>query len=293
MATRRCSRPPERWRGSGHPRVARGAAKDARPLMRDRRSEPDPALVDGHAPARIGVPVVDLLTAPRGRRDRQLIFGEGVRVLSHVEDRAYIIADKDGYVGFVPQAALARPTAPTHKVISLATHVYEAANIKSPDQMTLSFGSYIAAIDDTPKFVETVQGFIPKVHLAPADQQHEDTVSVAQLFLGAPYLWGGNSRLGLDCSGLIQTALLACGIPCPGDSDQQEAALGEALPLGTPFQRGDLLFWRGHVALLLDDRTMIHANAHHMAVSYEDAVEAIERIARKGDGPVTSHRRLR
>jgi cell wall-associated NlpC family hydrolase len=117
-------------------------------------------------------------------------------------------------------------------------------------------------------------------------------VAVAELFLGTPYLWGGNSRWGLDCSGLVQAGLLACGLACPGDSGDQERELGTAPPEGTPAQRGDLLFWRGHVAWVSGDNMLLHANAHHMAVVFEPMDQAIARIEAQGDGPVTAHKRL-
>ena len=260
--------------------------------MRDRRSEPDPSLVDGQTPAQIVAPFADLLARPNGPRDRQVLMGDGVRVFSVEDGWAYVIADKDGYVGFVPSHVLGPPEAATHRVSARATHVYEAANIKSPDVMSLSFGAQVAALSETPLFVETKHGFIPKAHLAPAGTLDSTPVSVAELFLGAPYLWGGNTSHGLDCSALVQTALLACGYACPGDSDQQEAQLDAHLPAGSEYRAGDLLFWKGHVALLRDAETLIHANAYHMAVAYEPVAEAIARIETQGDGPVTAHIRL-
>ncbi|NRB02735.1 MAG: C40 family peptidase [Rhodobacteraceae bacterium] len=260
--------------------------------MRDRRSNPDPALVDGQSPAQVCLPVVDLLARPHGPRDRQLIFGETVRVFSTGEGFAYVIADKDGYIGFVPIDALRKSEVATHRVSALATHVYAEANIKTPDRLTLSFGSRMAALSETPKFIETRDGFIPKCHLAAADTVEASPITVARMYLGTPYLWGGNSRLGLDCSGLVQAAFLACGMACPGDSDQQEDAFAPHRVDGAVRQTGDLLFWKGHVGLMADETTLIHANGHHMSVVLEDAQQAIDRIARQGDGPVTAHIRV-
>ena len=130
--------------------------------------------------------------------------------------------------------------------------------------------------------------YVPSQHLAPIDHIEPDPAAVADRLIGSPYLWGGNSSFGIDCSGLVQAALLACGTRCPSDSDLQEAAFPDAT--GT-YQRGDLLFWKDHVAMVTDATTMIHANAHHMAVAYEPIAAAITRIQAQGDGPVTSHKR--
>jgi len=131
--------------------------------------------------------------------------------------------------------------------------------------------------------------FVPKPHIRPIERPFSDPVTVAQLFFGTPYLWGGNSAFGIDCSGLVQAAFLACGIDCPGDSDMQ---MSMGAPASAPYRRGDLLLWKGHVALCVDDEVLIHANAHHMAVAYEPILRAIARIEAQGDGPVTAHRRM-
>ncbi len=240
----------------------------------------------------IAEPVVDLLRTPNGPRDRQLLLGDACDVVVREGDWLKVRATKDGYVGFVPHNAITRTQEATHRVKALATHTYAEANMKSPDILSLSFGSLVTARDETDAFVETDFGHIPKQHLAVVDSLERDPVAVAEMFLGTPYLWGGNSRLGLDCSGLVQAGLLACGLPCPGDSTDQEHAVGQTLPAGTSPQRGDLLFWNGHVAWVYDATTLLHANAHHMAVRFEPLAPAIERIEAQGDGAVTSHKRL-
>ena len=132
---------------------------------------------------------------------------------------------------------------------------------------------------------------MPKQHLAALDAKEADFVAVAERFVGAPYLWGGKSSMGLDCSGLVQVALTACGIKCPRDSDMQEKALGKAANLAG-LQAGDLIFWKGHVAIARGRNSMIHANAFHMSVTIEPVGDAVVRIA-AGGSLVTSVRRLK
>ncbi|MEM6409789.1 MAG: NlpC/P60 family protein, partial [Pseudomonadota bacterium] len=162
-----------------------------------------------------------------------------------------------------------------------------------PPDVAIFFGSKVRVIAERPDYLRIHTGhFIPRAHLQPLKARYVDPVGVADLFLGSPYLWAGISRWGIDCSGLIQMALLACGIVCPRDSDQQEAALGRQIGPGEPLRRGDLVFWKGHVGFMASDRMLLHANAHHMAVAYEPLREAAARIEAKGDGPITSRRRL-
>lgn len=239
----------------------------------------------------ITAPVVDLLRAPDGPRERQVVFGESVMQVANKDGWSLIQADKDRFVGYVPTDTLAPPLRSTHWVSALATHIYNAANLKSPDLHTLSFGSLITVTDTDEKFAKIAEGYIPLPHLTDTGICQDDPVAVAELFVGTPYLWGGNSRLGIDCSGLVQSALVACGLPCPGDSDLQEAALGSLLAPGTAAERGDLLFWKGHVAIVVDPDTIIHASGHEMAVVYEPLQGAIERIREQEGHGVSSHKR--
>lgn len=243
-------------------------------------------------PLQVAEPIVDLLRAAGGARERQLLWGD---VVDCYEDRAgmsFVQARKDGYVGYLSSAALAPVQAATHWVSAPACHVYETASIKSPDLHSLSFGSRICAQREADSFIETSAGFIPRVHLHPIGEELDDPVGVASLFLGTPYLWGGNSRAGIDCSGLVQAALLACGRACPADSDMQQASLGRDVTSRSDMRRADLLFWKGHVAMVVDDATLIHANGTDMAVVYEPIEAAINRISAHGEGPVTAHKRL-
>lgn len=242
-----------------------------------------------NTPAQIVIPLVDLLRRPGGPRDRQLLFGETVTVLAAKDGWSQIEADKDGYPGYVPSQTLGPLTPATHWVSAASTHVYAKPDMKSPDRMTLSFGCLITVTSQTNGFAQTSTGYIPATHLTPLGTFLNDPLEVAQLFIGTPYLWGGNSRFGIDCSGLVQAAFLACGRDCPGDSFQQMDALGAGLAIGTPPQRHDLLFFKGHVAMVFDQDTLLHANAFHMAVSFEPLRPALERIETQGDGKVIRH----
>lgn len=256
--------------------------------MSDPRVNPRPDLITERSEMRVARPLVDLLREPDGPRDRQLLYGDEVTVLSKADSWSYLQARKDGYCGFVPSDALGPEEPATHQVCAPATHLYQAANLKSPDRTSLSFGSRLSVTAEMDGFAETAGGFVPLQHLKLMEHLETDPAAVAQLFLGTPYLWGGNSRFGIDCSGLVQAALLACGIRCPGDSDLQ-MALGA--PTEGAFERNDLLFWKGHVALVMDGAHLIHATAHSMSCLIEPIAEVMERIE-KTEGPLLAHRRL-
>ncbi|MCC5962964.1 MAG: C40 family peptidase [Rhodobacteraceae bacterium] len=240
---------------------------------------------------RLRAPVTDLLRRPGGPRDRQLLRGARVCVIDRQGACAYIRVEADGYCGWIAQDALAADHPVTHRVANISTHLYQRPDLKSPDHATLSLNSLLQITDHAEGFLRCDDGlWLPEQHLAPNNQPARDPVTVAEMLLHVPYLWGGNSAAGLDCSALVQLALQACAMPCPGDSDLQQAALGTALPPGTAAERGDLLFWRGHVAWVSAPGVILHANAHTMSVAYEPLQEAIARIAPKS--PVTAHKRL-
>ena len=242
--------------------------------------------------ANITAPLTDLFCDPAKSRDRQLIYGDAVTVYETHGALAFVQSAKDNYVGYIDAATTGPAHTPTHFVATAGTHLYEAENFKSTNLMPLTLGAKITVTAERPKFWETPQGYIPKKHLRALDRPFTDPATVAQTLFGTPYLWGGNSRAGIDCSGLIQAALLACAIPCPGDSDLQRTWLGTSLDAGTKPQRNDLYFWKGHVGIMVDDTTLLHANAHHMAATYEPINNAILRIKTQGDGDVTAHKRL-
>jgi cell wall-associated NlpC family hydrolase len=198
----------------------------------------------------------------------------------------------DCYVGYLPAAALLTPSAePTHRVAALRTLVFPQASIKAPPVDALPLGAKLAVLRTQGEFAVTAGGFLPAKHVAPVASTESDFVAVAERFVGVPYLWGGKSSLGLDCSALVQVSLNACGIACPRDTDMQEAALGKPIALAG-LQHGDLIFWKGHVAIALGRNSMIHANAFHMAAAVEPVADAVARIA-SGGSQVTSVRRLK
>jgi hypothetical protein len=241
----------------------------------------------------VAVPLADLRRQPEGPRDRQAAMGEAFLALEDRDGWTFGTLVRDGYAGWIQTVKLGPRAEANYMVAVRGTHLYPAPDIRREPLAAISFGARFRIVSETDRFMETAGGtFLPKPHLRPLERPFRDPVTVAQLFFGTPYLWGGNSGTGIDCSGLVQAALLAAGIACPGDSDLQEAALGEALEPGVAPERGDLYFWKGHVAMAVDGETLIHANAHHMAVAYEPTAAAIARIAAQGGGAVTSRRRL-
>ena len=231
------------------------------------------------------LPLAELLAAPGGARDRQLWLGDRFTVIDRDRGHAFGIATKDGYCGWLSESALGPPTIPTHWIASPASHLYDDAKVQARDTARLPMGARLAVTGTTGAFAETPHGFVPQVHLRALGKWHDDPVAVAEMFLGTPYLWGGNSHAGLDCSGLVQGAWLACGRACPADSDLQRA-IGRPLPTDTPLQRGDLVFWKGHVAMVTGPDRLIHANAYSMTVAHESVGACIARIAVQGGGPV-------
>jgi cell wall-associated NlpC family hydrolase len=192
----------------------------------------------------------------------------------------------DGYVGWLPDRALVKPgKAPTHKVTTLRTFAFPGPSIKLPPVDTLVMGTTITVTREDGAFAVTREGwYLPLIHIGAIDHMADDFVAVAERFVGTPYLWGGKSGLGIDCSGLVQVSLNAAGTGCPRDSDMQQDGLGRALDAAESkkLQRGDLIFWNGHVAIVRDAETIVHANAHHMATVTEGAREAIARIKAAG-----------
>jgi cell wall-associated NlpC family hydrolase len=217
----------------------------------------------------------------------QALGGERVTIYDrNGEGWAWGQLENDGYVGWIPEIAIAAPSAaPTHKVIAIRTFAFPGPSIKLPPIDTQMMGARLTVTREDGVFAVTPEGwYLPRQHLARIDHYEADYVAVAERFLGTPYLWGGKSSLGIDCSGLVQIAMNAAGLACPRDSDMQQDAIGQPLDDSTSdLRRGDLLFWKGHVAIVRDADTIVHANAHHMATVIESTQEAIARIRSSGN----------
>ncbi len=240
-------------------------------------------------------PIADLRRAPSHEAplDTQALSGERVTVYELSDEGwAWGQLESDGYVGYLSANALGPLTAaPTHRVAVPRTFGFPAADIKLPPMSALPMGARLAIAREDARFALNGYGWhFPRAHLAPLNATQLDFVAIAEMLMSAPYLWGGKSSLGIDCSGLVQLALQTAGVSCPRDTYMQESALGTVSALDD-LRRGDLVFWKGHVAIARDARTLIHANAHHMMVASEPATEALARIKAAGSD-VTSVKRL-
>jgi cell wall-associated NlpC family hydrolase len=247
-------------------------------------------------PARIAVAVADLLRAPRpdAGLDTQLLRGDDVHVFDEAEGWAWVQSERDGYVGYLSGGFLgSRGDPPTHLVSVPRSFLYPGPDLKQPRLGELSMGASVAVRDVTEvrgthyALLSTGEAVIAS-HLRPIGEHATDYVAVAETLLMTPYLWGGASAFGIDCSGLVQLAMRMAGRVALRDTDMQAAQLGEPLEPGKDFcglRRGDLVFWKGHVAIMTDARSLIHANGHSMMVSREDLAEAIDRIGYLYGGP--------
>ena len=234
--------------------------------------------------------------SPNAELATQALKGERVTIYDrNGEGFAWGQLNSDGYVGWLPDRTLAKPAGePTHKITSLRTFAFPGPSIKLPPADTLVMGARIMVTREQDSFAVTRENwYLPRQHVGLIDHHAADFVAVAEQFAGTPYLWGGKSSLGIDCSGLVQVSLNAAGTGCPRDSDMQQAGLGRTLAPSEAgnLQRGDLIFWRGHVAIVRDADTIVHANAHHMATAIETTREAIARIKAVGS-EITAIKRM-
>jgi cell wall-associated NlpC family hydrolase len=247
--------------------------------------------------AEVRMPVVPLSRAPRhdSMQVSQALFGEKVKVFAEEAGWAWVQLAEDSYVGYLPAEALARDIVePSHRVAVPLTHAYPAPDLKSAPAVALPLNARLRVTETSGPYARLATGgYVFTAHLRPEGAHESDPVAVAEKFLHAPYLWGGKSIHGLDCSGLVQLAFQAIGRNCPRDSDMQERELGARLESNSisGLRRGDLVFWDGHVGIMRDGETLIHANGHHMLTVAEPVADAIARIAAAGK-PVTSLKRV-
>lgn len=247
--------------------------------------------------AQVGDARLSVRKAPRfdAMQLTEALMGEALRVFDEQEGWAWVQLSQDGYVGYVTANALsARIVTPTHRVAVPATFLYPQASLKTQPATSVTLNAGLTITGEAGAFSRLADGrFVFTAHLQPVGSPARDFVSVASLLRNAPYYWGGKSVHGLDCSGLVQLALEACGLAAPRDSDMQEKGLGQACDPGdlSALRRGDLVFWRGHVGIMTGPDSLLHANAHHMMVMEEPLRAAVERIAGQY-GAVTGIRRL-
>jgi cell wall-associated NlpC family hydrolase len=234
-------------------------------------------------------PAAPLWARPDAREGwaTQALFGERVTVYEEKAGWGWVQLERDGYVGYLNARSLsAQVKPPTHTVRAPGTFLYAAANAKALTGPHLSMTSLLSVAETGAAFSRLAEGgFVPTRHIAELGRFAPDFVAVAERFVGTPYVWGGKTRLGLDCSGLVQVAMHAAGLDCPRDSDMQQAELGREVAVAADLdglQRGDLVFWQGHVGIMTDAFMLLHANAHHMAVVAEPLRSAVDRIARAG-----------
>jgi hypothetical protein len=243
----------------------------------------------------IGAGIANVLPKPDALAglDTQAIFGEPFTVYERKGQWVWGQLARDGYVGFVQDTFVETGVmSPAYRVCALRAPVFARADLKSAHLGYLPLNAAISVASEEADYVELKSGgWLSRKHVSDFGSAEPDWVAVAERILGAPYLWGGKTPDGLDCSGLIQTAMHAAGLECPRDTDMQERALGSALAEGTKLQRGDVVFWKGHVGVMRNDTELLHANAHHMCTAIEPLAEAITRIAAKGT-QISSIRRL-
>ena len=222
----------------------------------------------------------------------QALFGERLMAFEITDDWVWCQLEHDGYVGHIAKTSVSNDlTNPTHRVSVPSTFLYPMPDIKSQVPTNLPMNAKLEIVASDEKFSKLSNGkYVFTKHVRPLNEFEADFVSVAEKFLNVPYYWGGKTFLGLDCSGLVQTSLEVCGISSPRDTDMQETQLGQNLLINDldGLRRGDLVFWKGHVGIMTDQKTLLHANGYHMMTVKEPLAEAVARIA----DPITSIKRF-
>lgn len=248
------------------------------------------------APMEVRACIVDVRREPRpdAAVDTQVLFGERVEVYDEEEGWVWVQLDNDQYVGWIAANTLwSKLSRPTHRVCVPRTFIYPGPSIKLPPLLALPIGAEVEVIERRGDFWMTTNScFIYASHLTQLDESFPDFVAIAEKLLNAPYLWGGKSWMGIDCSGLVQLSLLMRGYKAPRDSDLQEQQVGKPIDYNAGLQRGDLIFWKGHVGIMRDESTLLHANGTHMLVSSEPLSLVRDRNLQAGAGDITSYRRL-
>lgn len=267
----------------------------------DRRLDPAPDDAATALPATVVVPVCDLRRDPHLEcgLDTQLLFGAAVRILSRGGDWLRLQSIADGYVGWTLAAGVSQAGFdPTHVVCAPRSFVYPGPDLRFPQTMTLSMGSQVsvessAQTRGTDYAVLVGGSAMIASHLRPMQHHDPDPVEAARRLLGTPYLWGGSSAFGIDCSGLVQLAMRMCGRFVLRDSDMQASTLGSPIEPGADFsdlKRGDLVFWKGHAGIAEGDGMLLHASGHAMLVVSENLAGALERIERRYARPLAFRR---
>ncbi len=242
----------------------------------------------------VGKPVAGLFAKPQGGLDCELMYGAHFLELERDPRTGYSFGCSvlDRYVGYIKTDDLVAAGTASHKVNCLNTHIYPEANIKTVPLLTLPMGAFLDVVSINDRFAKLATGgFVPEQAIVSLNTNADDFVSVAEIFLGVAYLWGGDSYQGIDCSGLVQSSLRACGQACPRDTDMQQAEVGVEFGGNVPLQRGDLIFWKGHTGIMADAENLLHANAYHMRVTLEPLEDVAQRIKQTEGLDITCRRR--